>query len=128
MTFSNGETVVTDIVIGADGIDSALQRGIGLKTYPSSGEILSWAKDIGGGMSMWIGKGRGFLCYAVSGGRLQTRQYPHFTTRLRLDRGQTHPPISEAGPSGFEEHRQASRDIFDRWNRRIGRTANHQPS
>jgi salicylate hydroxylase len=36
LTFSNGATVDTDIVIGADGIHSALQREIGLKTYPSS--------------------------------------------------------------------------------------------
>src|SRR5258708_28629898 len=33
-------------------------------------ERVSWAKDIGGRMSMWIGKGRSFLCYPVSGGRL----------------------------------------------------------
>lgn len=81
LTFSNGETVDADIVIGADGIHSALKRQIGLKTYPSSEGImayrglipterLSWANDIGGRMSMWIGKGRSFLCYPVSGGRL----------------------------------------------------------
>jgi salicylate hydroxylase len=81
LTFSNGTTFDADIVIGADGIHSALQREIGLRTYPSSEGImayrglipteqLSWAKDIGGRMSMWIGKGRSFLCYPVSGGRL----------------------------------------------------------
>ena len=81
LTFSGGETVDADIVIGADGIHSALQREIGLKTYPSSEGImayrglipterLSWAKDIGGRVSMWIGKGRSFLCFPVSGGRL----------------------------------------------------------
>ena len=81
LTFSNGETVDADIVIGADGIHSVLKRQIGLKTYPSSEGImayrglipterLSWANDIGGRMSMWIGKGRSFLCYPVSGGRL----------------------------------------------------------
>ena len=81
LTFSNGVTVYSDVVIGADGIHSALQREIGLKTYPSSEGImayrgliptekLSWAKDIGGRMSRWIGKGRSFLCYPVSGGRL----------------------------------------------------------
>jgi hypothetical protein len=31
---------------------------------------LSWAKNIGGGMSMWIGKGRSFICYPVSRSRL----------------------------------------------------------
>jgi salicylate hydroxylase len=81
LTFSNGTTFDADIVIGADGIHSALQREIGLKTYPSSEGImayrglipidqLSWAKDVGGRMSMWIGKGRSFLCYPVSSGRL----------------------------------------------------------
>ncbi len=81
LTFSNGATVNSNVAIGADGIHSALQREIGLKTYPSSEGImayrglipiekLSWAKDIGGRMSRWIGKGRSFLCYPVSGGRL----------------------------------------------------------
>ena len=81
LTFSNGATVDSNVVIGADGIHSALQREIGLKTYPSSEGImayrglipiekLSWAKGIGGRMSRWIGKGRSFLCYPVSGGRL----------------------------------------------------------
>src|SRR5262249_22653019 len=36
LTFSNGATVNPDLVIGADGIHSALQREIGLKTHPSS--------------------------------------------------------------------------------------------
>jgi salicylate hydroxylase len=81
LTFSNGAALDSNVVIGADGIHSALQREIGLKTYPSSEGImayrgliqiekLSWAKDIGGRMSRWIGKGRSFLCYPVSGGRL----------------------------------------------------------
>ncbi|WP_314961435.1 FAD-dependent oxidoreductase [Bradyrhizobium cosmicum] len=81
LSFSNGATVNSDVVIGADGIHSALQREIGLKTHPSSEGImayrgliptekLSWAKDIGGRMSRWIGKGRSFLCYPVSSGRL----------------------------------------------------------
>jgi salicylate hydroxylase len=81
LTFANGATVETDLVIGADGIHSVLQREIGLKTHPSSEGImayrglipstrLSWAKDIGGKMRMWLGKGRSFLCYPVSSGRL----------------------------------------------------------
>jgi salicylate hydroxylase len=81
LTFANGATVETDLVIGADGIHSALQREIGLKTHPSSEGImayrglipsrrLSWAKDIGGKMRMWLGRGRSFLCYPVSSGRL----------------------------------------------------------
>ena len=81
LTFANGVAVETDLVIGADGIHSALQRAIGLKTHPSSEGImayrglipcgqLSWAKDIAGKMRMWLGKGRSFLCYPVSSGRL----------------------------------------------------------
>ena len=81
LSFSNGATVNSDVVIGADGIHSALQREIGLKIHPSSEGImlyrglipiekLSWAKDIGGRISMWIGRGRSFLCYPVSSGRL----------------------------------------------------------
>jgi salicylate hydroxylase len=81
LTFSNGATVDADVVIGADGIHSTLQREIGLKTNPSSEGIMayrgliptekpSWAKDIGGRMSRWNGKNRTFLCYLVSRGRL----------------------------------------------------------
>jgi salicylate hydroxylase len=81
LTFANGATVEADLAIGADGIRSFLQQQIGLKTHPSSEGImayrglipvgrLSWAKDIGGRMSMWLGKGRNFLCYPVSSGRL----------------------------------------------------------
>jgi salicylate hydroxylase len=81
LTFANGATVETDLVIGADGIHSVLQRAIGLKTHPSSEGImayrglipsrrLSWARDIGGKMRMWLGRSRSFLCYPVSSGRL----------------------------------------------------------
>jgi salicylate hydroxylase len=81
LTFAHRATVEADLVIGADGIHSVVQREIGLSTYPSSegimayrglipSERLSWAKEIGGQMSMWLGKGRSFLCYPVSGGRL----------------------------------------------------------
>ena len=81
LTFAHRATVEADLVIGADGIHSVVQREIGLRTYPSSegimayrglipSERLSWAKGIGGQMSMWLGKGRSFLCYPVSSGRL----------------------------------------------------------
>jgi salicylate hydroxylase len=81
LTFAHGATIEADLVIGADGIHSVVQREIGLKTYPSSEGImayrglipsqrLTWAKDIGGKMTMWLGKGRSFLCYPVSSGRL----------------------------------------------------------
>jgi salicylate hydroxylase len=81
LSFANGARVDADVVIGADGIHSALKREIGLKANPSSEGImayrglipiekLSWAKDIGTRMSRWNGKGRTFLCYPVSSGRL----------------------------------------------------------
>ena len=81
LTFAGRTTVEVDLVIGADGIHSVLQREIGLKSYPSSEGImayrglipterLSWAKNIDGRMSRWIGNGRSFLCYPVSSGRL----------------------------------------------------------
>jgi salicylate hydroxylase len=81
LTFANGAAAEGDLAIGADGIHSVLQREIGLTTYPSSEAImayrglipverLSWAKEIGGRMPMWLGKGRSFLCYPVSSGRL----------------------------------------------------------
>jgi salicylate hydroxylase len=55
LTFAHGATVEADLVIGADGIHSVVQREIGLKTYPSSEGItayrgliprerVSWAK------------------------------------------------------------------------------------
>jgi len=81
LTFANGLKVEADLVIGADGIHSVLQREIGLKAHSSSEGIMayrglvprervSWAKDIGGRMPMWLGKGRSFLCFPVSSGRL----------------------------------------------------------
>jgi salicylate hydroxylase len=81
LTFSNNATATADVVIGADGIHSVLKRLIGLQANPSSEGImayrglipiekLSWAKGLAGGMSRWVGKGRSFLCYPVSSGRL----------------------------------------------------------
>jgi salicylate hydroxylase len=42
LRFANGATVETDLVIGADGIHSVLQREIGLKTHPSSEGIMAY--------------------------------------------------------------------------------------
>jgi salicylate hydroxylase len=81
LTFANNATVTADVVIGADGIHSVLKRLIGLQANPSSEGImayrglipiekLAWAKGIAGRMSRWVGKGRSFLCYPVSSGRL----------------------------------------------------------
>jgi salicylate hydroxylase len=80
LTFANGVTADADVVIGADGIHSVVQREIGLATHPTSegimayrglipSERLSWAKDLRG-LNMWMGAGRSFMCFPVSQGRL----------------------------------------------------------
>jgi salicylate hydroxylase len=80
LAFTNGVTADVDIVIGADGIHSVVQRAVGLTARPTSEGImayrgliqsdrLSWAKDLCG-LKMWMGPGRSFLCFPVSQGRL----------------------------------------------------------
>ena len=80
LTFANGVTARADVVIGADGIHSIVQREIGLVTHPTSEGImayrgliplerLSWAKDLRG-LNMWMGSGRSFICFPISQGRM----------------------------------------------------------
>jgi 2-polyprenyl-6-methoxyphenol hydroxylase-like FAD-dependent oxidoreductase len=80
LTFANGVTARADVVIGADGIHSVVQREIGLATHPTSegimayrglipSERLSWAKDLRG-LKMWMGSGRSFICFPISQGRV----------------------------------------------------------
>ena len=80
LAFASGVSADADIVIGADGIHSVVQRGVGLKTHPTSegimayrgliqSERLSWAKDLRG-LKMWMGSGRSFLCFPVSQGQV----------------------------------------------------------
>jgi salicylate hydroxylase len=80
LTFANGITARADVVIGADGIHSVVQREIGLATHPSSEGImayrglvpterLSWATH-SSGLQMWMGSGRSFICFPVSQGRV----------------------------------------------------------
>ncbi|WMT74312.1 FAD-dependent monooxygenase [Bradyrhizobium sp. Ash2021] len=80
LAFANGVTADADIVIGADGIHSIVQREVGLTTNPTSegimayrglirSERLSWAKDLRG-LKMWMGSRRSFLCFPVARGRL----------------------------------------------------------
>jgi salicylate hydroxylase len=80
LSFANGASAEADVVIGADGIRSVIQREIGLESRPTSegtmayrglvpAERLAWAnnlKDPG----LWLGSGRSFLLYPVAGGRL----------------------------------------------------------
>jgi len=80
LTFANGGAARADVVIGADGIHSVVQREIGLATHPASEGImayrglipsqrLSWATH-SSGLQMWMGSGRSFICFPVSQGRV----------------------------------------------------------
>ena len=80
LTFTNGAVCDADLVIGADGIHSIVQREIGLTARPTSEGIvayrglvavekLSWAAELRG-LNMWMGDGRSFICFPVSQGRL----------------------------------------------------------
>jgi len=80
LAFANGAVAEADVVIGADGIRSVIQRQIGLDSRPSSegimayrglipAERLAWAGELRD-PGLWIGSGRSFLLYPVAGGRL----------------------------------------------------------
>jgi salicylate hydroxylase len=80
LAFANGAVAEADVVIGADGIRSVIQRQIGLEGRPSSegimayrglipAERLAWAGELRD-PGLWIGSGRSFLLYPVAGGRL----------------------------------------------------------
>jgi salicylate hydroxylase len=80
LSFANGASAEADIVIGADGIRSVVQREIGLESRPTSegimayrglipAERLAWATELKN-PALWLGSGRSFLLYPVAGGRL----------------------------------------------------------
>ena len=80
LSFANGASVEADIVIGADGIRSVVQREIGLKSRPTSEGTMAyrasfplngsaWAQELKN-PALWLGSGRSFLLYPVAGGRL----------------------------------------------------------
>jgi salicylate hydroxylase len=80
LSFANGATAEADIVIGADGIRSVVQREIGLQSRPTSegimayrglipAERLPWAAELKD-PALWLGSGRSFLLYPVARGRL----------------------------------------------------------
>ena len=80
LTFANGAVHDADVVIGADGIHSIVQRQIGLAARPTSEGIvayrglaqsqkLSCAAGLRG-LNMWTGAGRSMICFPVSQGRL----------------------------------------------------------
>jgi len=80
LSFANGAAAEADVVIGADGIRSVVQREIGLQSRPTSegimayrglipAERLPWANDLKD-PALWLGSGRSFLLYPVARGRL----------------------------------------------------------
>src|ERR1700737_4124991 len=80
LSFANGASAEADVVIGADGIRSVVQREIGLQSRPTSegimayrglipAERLSWASDLKD-PALWLGSGRSFLLYPVARGQL----------------------------------------------------------
>jgi salicylate hydroxylase len=80
LSFANGVSAEADVVIGADGIRSVVQREIGLESRPTSegimayrglipAERLAWANELKNPV-LWLGSGRSFLLYPVAGGRL----------------------------------------------------------
>jgi salicylate hydroxylase len=80
LSFANGASAGADVVIGADGIRSVVQREIGLQSQPTSegmmayrglipAERLAWASNLTD-PALWLGSGRSFLLYPVARGRL----------------------------------------------------------
>jgi salicylate hydroxylase len=80
LIFANGAVCEADLVIGADGIHSIVQREIGLTASPTSEGIVAyrglvqsqkllWATELRG-LNMWMGDGRSFICFPVSQGGL----------------------------------------------------------
>jgi salicylate hydroxylase len=80
LSFANGAAAEADVVIGADGIRSVVQREIGLQSRPTSEGIMAYrglipaerlplANDLKD-PTLWLGSGRSFLLYPVARGRL----------------------------------------------------------
>jgi salicylate hydroxylase len=79
LKFSNGETVEADVVIGADGIQSTLQRYVvepstpvysGSRAYRGlvpGDRLPEWRKE---SQQIWMGDGKHFIVYPVRRGRL----------------------------------------------------------
>ncbi|WFU68955.1 FAD-dependent monooxygenase [Bradyrhizobium sp. CB2312] len=80
LTFANGVVCDADVVIGADGIHSVVQRQVGLVARPTSEGVVAYrglvpAEKLASGLelrglNMWMGDGRSFICFPVSQGRL----------------------------------------------------------
>jgi salicylate hydroxylase len=79
LKFANGETVEADVVIGADGIHSTLQKYVVEPSAPEysgsrafrglvpSEKLPEWRKEV---QQVWMGDGKHFMVYPVRSGRL----------------------------------------------------------
>ena len=79
VTFGNGERAEADVVIGADGIHSALQRHVAPPSEPEFSGVVAYRGVIpadrvpswpAGTMRLWMGEGKHFLVFPVRAGRL----------------------------------------------------------
>lgn len=77
VTFANGATARADVVIGADGIHSALQRFVAAPAEPVFSGVVAYRGLIPGlasypsdTMRMWLGEGKHFLVFPVRAGQL----------------------------------------------------------
>ena len=79
LTFANGGTVETDVVVAADGIQSTLQKYVVAPSMPeysgsrayrgliASEKLPRWRKEA---HQIWMGDGKHFMVFPVCGGRL----------------------------------------------------------
>ncbi|GAU68341.1 putative oxidoreductase [Streptomyces sp. NBRC 110611] len=78
--FGDGTSITADLVIGADGIRTAVQEAVGVEVRPTGEGImayralvpiekLSWALE-DQRLAIWFGPQRTFLCYLVSSGKV----------------------------------------------------------
>jgi 2-polyprenyl-6-methoxyphenol hydroxylase-like FAD-dependent oxidoreductase len=79
VSFANGESAEADVVIGADGIHSALQRHAAPPAEPVFSGMVAYRGVIpaaaapswpAGTMRLWMGEGKHFLIFPVRAGRL----------------------------------------------------------
>ena len=76
VTFGDGESAQADVVIGADGIHSALQEHVAEPAAPTFSGVIAHRGVIGvppgfdaGTMRMWLGEGKHFLAFGVRAGQ-----------------------------------------------------------
>ena len=77
VSFANGATATADVVIGADGIHSVLQRFVVEPAEPVFSGVVAYRGLVprldeypAGTMRMWVGEGKHFLVFPVRSGQL----------------------------------------------------------